>query len=181
MQGLISMPPQASGLVSRCTALFAVLACGTLTAAVAGEVPPAHGWAVNIYGFSYHFERDLARRIDADNEFNPGLGLRKALWKSESGRQRVHAEAGLYYDSGERWAKTADVTYQYRVFRNLWAGAGLFFFHTRTYNRGDPVLVPLPIVAYDFGWAELNLAYAPKWGELNQINTLGAFMTWKLN
>jgi hypothetical protein len=168
-------------VTARWAALFAVLACGTAMAAGAAEAPQPDGWAVNVYGFSYHFERDLARRIDADNEFNPGLGLRTALWKSKSGRQRVQAEAGVYYDSGERWAKTADVTYQYRVFRNFWAGAGLFFFHTRTYNRGDPVLVPLPIVAYDLGWAELNLAYAPKWGELNQINTLGAFLTWKLN
>ena len=165
--------------MSRCAALV-VLAFGA-AAAMAGEGPKPYGWAVNIYGISYHFERDVARSIDADNEFNPGLGLRKGLWKSESGKHRVHAEAGVYYDSGERWAKTADVTYQYQFLPNFWAGAGLFFFHTRTYNGGDPVLVPLPIVAYDFGRAELNLGYAPKWGELNRINTLAAFLTWRLN
>ena len=93
----------------------------------------------------------------------------------------MHAEAGVYYDSGERWAKTADVTYQYQFLPNFWAGAGLFFFHTRTYNGDDPVLVPLPIVAYDFGPAELNVGYAPKWGELNRINTLAAFLTWRLH
>ncbi len=89
-------------------------------------------------------------------------------------------EAGLYYDSGERWAKTADVTYQYELFNGLRAGIGLFFLHTRTYNRGDPVLAPLPVVSYDFGPAELNIVYAPRWGQLNDINTLGAFMSWKL-
>ncbi|MES2561653.1 MAG: hypothetical protein V4637_02905, partial [Pseudomonadota bacterium] len=108
----------------------------------------------------------------------PGLGLRKRLWTS--GRQRVYMEAGLYYDSGERWAKTADVTYQYELFNGLRAGIGLFFLHTRTYNRGDPVLAPLPVVSYDFGPAELNIVYAPRWGQLNDINTLGAFMSWKL-
>lgn len=167
-------------LVDRCAVVFSALACSISMAATAAETARPDGWGLNVYGFSYHFERDYARRIDADNEFNPGLGIRKGLWKSPSGNQRVHGEAGVYYDSGERWAKTADVTYQYQLFRNFWAGAGLFFFHTRTYNRGDPVLAPLPVLAYDFGWAELNLAYAPKWGELNRINTLGAFLTWKL-
>jgi hypothetical protein len=154
--------------------------CGS-AAAVAGEGSRPEGWGINIYGLSYHFERDVARRIDADNEFNPGVGVRKDLWKSTSGNQRMHAEAGIYYDSGERWAKTADLTYQYRLFGGLWAGAGLYFFYTPTYNRGDPVLVPLPVVSYDFGRVELNLGYAPRWGELNRINTLGAFLTWKLN
>jgi hypothetical protein len=139
---------------------------------------PAEGWAVNVYGASYHFERERAREINADNEFNPGVGLRKGLWKS--GRQRVYAEAGIYYDSGERWAKTADVTYQYELFDRFRAGVGLFYLHTRTYNRGDPVIAPLPVISYDFGPAELNVVYAPRWGSLNDINTLGAFVSWRL-
>lgn len=142
------------------------------------QTEPAEGWAVNLYGASYHFERERARQIDADNEFNPGLGLRKGLWKS--GRQRVYAEVGLYYDSGERWAKTADVTYQYELFDGFRAGVGVFYLHTRTYNRGDPVIAPLPVISYDFGPAELNLVYAPRVGRLNDINTLGAFVSWKL-
>jgi hypothetical protein len=136
------------------------------------------GWAVNLYGLSYHFERGRAREIDADNEINPGVGVRKGLWKS--GPHRVYAEAGVYYDSGKRWAKTADVTYQYELVRNLRLGAGLFFFHTGTYNGGDPVLAPLPVVSYDFGQVELNVAYAPKWRNLNDINTLGFWLTWKI-
>lgn len=159
---------------------YPIILCSALACALPATVraEPADGWAVNIYGLSYHFERREARRIDADNEVNPGLGIRKGLWKS--GPHRVYAEAGIYYDSGERWAKTADITYQYEVLPNFRAGAGLFFFHTRTYNRGDPVLVPLPLISYDFGPAEVNVAYAPKWGELNSINTLGFFLTWKL-
>ena len=158
--------------------LLIAIAFGVPCVAHTAQPAQAEGWGINIYGASYHFERDLARRIDADNEFNPGLGVRKGLWKQ--GAHRVYAEAGFYYDSGERWAKTADVTYQYELLRNFRLGAGLFFLHTRTYNRGDPVLVPLPVVSYDFGPAELNVVYAPRWGELNGINTLGAFLTWKL-
>jgi hypothetical protein len=159
--------------------LVTAMSFGLPFAAYAAEPAQADGWGINIYGASYHFERDVARRINADNEFNPGLGVRKGLWKR--GAHRVYGEAGMYYDSGEHWAKTADVTYQYEVLRNLRAGAGLFFFHTPTYNRGKSVLVPLPVVSYDFGRVELNMAYAPKWGELNSINTLGFYLTVKLN
>jgi hypothetical protein len=158
-----------------CVGIVFLLACVVPQHAQAEE---ADGWAVNLYGLSYHFERGRAREIDADNELNPGVGVRKGLWKS--GSHRVYAEAGLYYDSGRRWAKTADVTYQYELVRNLRAGAGLFFFHTRTYNGGDPVLAPLPVVSYDFGPVELNVAYAPKWRNLNDINTLGFWLTWKI-
>ena len=162
-------------VVRFCSAAISMVLSYGVTAA---QIDAPDGWAVNLYGSSYHFERERARQINADNEFNPGLGLRKGLWAS--GRQRVYAEAGVYYDSGERWAKTADVTYQYELFNRLRAGIGIFFLHTRTYNRGDPVLAPLPVVSYDFGPAELNLVYAPRWGQLNDINTLGAFVSWKL-
>ena len=148
------------------------------TVSLAAQSEPPEGWAVNIYGASYHFEREHARSIDADNEFNPGLGIRKGLWKS--GRQRVYAEAGLYYDSGERWAKTADITYQYELFDRFRAGVGLFFLHTPTYNDGDAFVAPLPVVSYDFGPVELNVAYAPRVQNVNDINTLGFFVTWKL-
>jgi hypothetical protein len=154
-----------------------VLVLASLVALTARAEEP-EGWAVNTYGLSYHFERSRAHEIDSDNEFNPGIGARKGLWKS--GPHRVYAEAGLYYDSGRRWAKTADITYQYELVRNFRAGAGLFFFHTRTYNGGDPVLAPLPVLSYDFGPVELNMAYAPKWRELNEINTLGFWLSWKI-
>jgi hypothetical protein len=160
---------------ARCAAGFLIAITCSLAHGAQSEAPD--GWAVNIYGASYHFERERARRIDADNEFNPGLGIRKGLWKS--GRQRVYAEAGLYYDSGERWAKTADITYQYELFDRFRAGVGLFFFHTRTYNDGDAFVAPLPVISYDFGPAELNVAYAPRVRNVNDINTLGFFLTWK--
>ena len=160
------------------SARFCFLALTLITTNAARAAQPPDGWAVNIYGASYHFERERARRIDVDNELNPGLGVRKGLWRSD--RHRVYAEAGLYYDSGERWAKTADITYQYELFTNVRAGVGLFYLQTRTYNGGDPVVAPLPVVSYDFGPAELNMVYAPRWGSLNDINTLGFFLTWKI-
>ena len=31
---------------------------------------------INLYGASYHFDRDKAKEIGLTNEFNPGLGVR---------------------------------------------------------------------------------------------------------
>jgi hypothetical protein len=36
------------------------------------------------------------------------------------------------------------------------------------------------VLSYDFGPVELNMAYAPKWRELNEINTLGFWLSWKI-
>jgi hypothetical protein len=161
--------------VQPCVGIFFLIACVVPYYAQAEE---PDGWAVNVYGLSYHVERGRAREIDADNELNPGVGIRKGLWND--GNHRVYVEGGIYYDSGRRWAKTADITYQYQLLKNLRAGAGVFFFYTPTYNRGDPVLAPLPVVSYDFGPVELNVAYAPKWRNLNDINTLGFWLSWKI-
>jgi len=38
---------------------------------------------VNIYGLSYHFDRERAHRSGLDNEVNPGLGLRYRVLRSE--------------------------------------------------------------------------------------------------
>lgn len=46
------------------------LPCAALAQPGEGEL------GVNLYGFSYHFERERARELGLDNEINPGLGLR---------------------------------------------------------------------------------------------------------
>jgi hypothetical protein len=36
----------------------------------------AQGWAVNVYGLSYHPDREAAREAGVTEEVNPGLALR---------------------------------------------------------------------------------------------------------
>ncbi len=134
-------------------------------------------WSANIYGLAYHFERAEAKRIGASNEVNPGLGIRRELYTQ--GAHHIYGEAGIYYDSGRRWAKTADVTWQYELIGGLRGGIGAFFFYTPTYNRGKAFVAPVPVMSYDFGPAVLSVAYAPKYQDKNVINTLGAFVSWR--
>ena len=51
--------------------LFCLL---TLPATAFGE-----GWALNVYGLSYHPDREAARAAEVNNEFNPGLALRYGM------------------------------------------------------------------------------------------------------
>ena len=45
---------------------------------------------VNIFGASYHFERDKAKELGLTNDVNPGLGLR---WRESFD---VFADVGVY-------------------------------------------------------------------------------------
>ena len=54
-----------------------------LLAACAGPCTAQGRLGVNVYGLSYHVEREEAHQSGNDNEFNPGLGLR---WRTPGER-----------------------------------------------------------------------------------------------
>ncbi|HUQ74115.1 MAG TPA: hypothetical protein VM183_05255, partial [Burkholderiales bacterium] len=58
---------------------------------------------INLYGGSYHFDRDKARAIGLTNERNPGLGLRWRQPRSET--LDLFADVGVYDDSARNTAK----------------------------------------------------------------------------
>jgi len=128
---------------------------------------------VNVYGASYHFDRDKAKEIGVDNEFNPGLGVR---WRKVEDRWDWFADAGFYRDSGRNTAKLAGVgaLWHFGQFR---LGGALALLQSDTYNRGDAFIAPLPVAAYDFRRVTLNMVYMPKVHEVNDINTLGFWAT----
>jgi hypothetical protein len=140
---------------------------------------PACGWTgelgVNVYGLSYHFERDRARALRTDNELNPGLGLRYRF--AESGRTEWFADAGAYRDSGRNTAVLAAVGGYWKATPGLRLGAALVVFDSETYNRGRAFVAPIPVAAYHWRSVTVNLAYLPKWDTLNEINTLGFWVT----
>jgi len=136
-------------------------------------------WGLNVYGLSYHFDRDKAKRLGVDNEVNPGLGLRyrmdlNADWQG-------FLDAGAYRDSGRNTAVYAGGGALYRATERLRLGGALALFHSNTYNNGDPFIAPLPIMAYDFDRVTFNLVYLPKIRDFNHINTLGFWLTVWLN
>ncbi|HSF47127.1 MAG TPA: hypothetical protein VLA73_02055, partial [Burkholderiales bacterium] len=59
-------------LLLSCLAAAATAVCTS----TAQGAPQADQLGINVYGLSYHFDRDRARELDVDNELNPGLGLR---------------------------------------------------------------------------------------------------------
>lgn len=67
-----------------------LLAVASLAAAAA----QASDWSINVYGLSYHWDRDLAEQNDWDNEFNPGLGFRY--------RMGIWLKADAIIDAGAR-------------------------------------------------------------------------------
>jgi hypothetical protein len=148
-----------------------------LTAALMLFMPAAAmgaGWAVSIFGLSYHPDREAARAERLDNEVNPGLAMRYE-WPST-----VFAEAGGYRDSGRSVAKFAGVGYQWR-FGNLRAGGALAVLHSRSYNKNRAFVTPIPIVSYDFGTVMLNTVYAPKVTDLNEIAAFGFYLTFPIH
>ncbi len=136
--------------------------------AAAGEL------GVNVYGLSYHFEREEAKERGLDNEVNPGLGLRYRIprqdfdWFVDGGMHRDSARnTAVYAGGGAFWKPT----------QRLRLGGALALFQSDTYNDGDPFIAPVPLVAYEWRPATITMAYFPKIEGVNEIHTLGFWLT----
>jgi len=145
------------------------------------QVPPADSSInldaldLNVYGLSYHVDREAADRLHLDNEVNPGLGLHYELANDERGITFV--EVGMYYDSGRNWAKLAALGYQFKFGKHWRIGGGLAIMDSRTYNGGDPFICVAPLITYDIGRIKLNAVYFPKVEPYNEVNTLGFYFS----
>lgn len=129
---------------------------------------------VNLYGLSYHFERERAEELGLDNEVNPGLGLRYRI-----PRQGFDwfLDAGAYRDSARNTAVLAGAGAFWKPTERLRLGGALALIHSDTYNGGDPFIAPIPIAAYEWSALTLNLAYFPKVSGVNDVNTLAFWLT----
>jgi hypothetical protein len=132
-------------------------------------------WGLNLYGLSYHFDRDTARSIGADNEINPGLGVRYR--RPINASFDFFADAGAYKDSGRNTALLAGAGAFWRASNTLRLGGALVALQSDTYNRGDAFIAPLPVAALDFDRVTVNMVYMPKVSRFNAINTLGFWAT----
>jgi hypothetical protein len=150
--------------------LLPVLVCfGT---ACAGEE-----LSLNIYGLSYHPDRDGSRRSNVDNELNLGLGLTYEFHNDDRGVGFF--EAGFYRDSGRNWAKVAGPGYQLKLGERWRLGAALFVLDSRTYNNGRVFVAPIPLLTYDLGAARINAIYAPRM-QANKFAVFGLYLSMPL-
>jgi hypothetical protein len=130
---------------------------------------------VNLYGLSYHLDRERAREIGVDNEINPGLGVRYRVPHSE--RLQWIFDAGAYRDSGRNTALLAGAGALWRVSPGWRLGGALVVLDSDTYNEGKTFVAPVPLAAYEFRAAALNFVYLPKVSDLNEVATLGFWAT----
>jgi len=129
---------------------------------------------INLYGLSYHFDRDKARELHYDNWLNYGLGAR---YRVPGESIDWFFDAGAYHDSGRNTAVLAGAGGYWHATERVRLGAALAFFRSKTYNGGRGFVTPLPIAGYEWRAATLNMSYQPKVRNINNINTLGFWLT----
>lgn len=159
--------------LSRAIALIALVLIIVLSAGYAYAQGGEAG--VNLYGLSYHLERDRAKELGYDNEINPGIGLRYRF----PGGQDLDwfGDGGAYRDSGRSTAVYAGGGILWKLTENLRLGGALTFFYSDSYNHGDPFIAPIPLLVYDWRAVSFNIAYFPKISGFNDLNTLGFWLT----
>ena len=134
---------------------------------------PAHAdVGINLYGLSYHFDRDKARDKGLTHEVNPGLGVR---WRSSD--SIFFADAGFYRDSAAHTAKLAGGGALWHAGEHLRLGGAAVLLKSETYNFGKAFIAPVPLAAWDTRRATFNLVYFPKWRDVNPTNQVGAWIT----
>jgi hypothetical protein len=131
--------------------------------------------SLQVYGFSYHPDREGTRNAGLDNEFNPGLGLKYVV--HDDARGSAFVEVGFYRDSGSNAAKLAGAGYQYKLGPRWRLGGALVALQSETYNRGNLFIAPLPIVSYDFGRVALNATYVPAYRDYNEFAVFGFYFS----
>jgi hypothetical protein len=130
---------------------------------------------LNLYGASYHFDRDKAKELGLTHEFNPGLGLR---WRqAHSADWDLFADAGFYRDSKANTALLAGGGGLWHASERIRLGGGLVLLKSDTYNDGKAFIAPAPVAAYEWRRVTFNVVYFPKWRDVNRTNQLGFWLT----
>lgn len=156
-------------------------ASNNATAISSKPVDPPDSWFnldaldLNVYGFSYHPDREAVHRLHLDNEVNPGLGLHYEF--SDTKRGTTFAEIGAYKDSGSNLAKLVALGYQYKFAKRWRIGGALAVVHSATYNEGVTFLAMIPLITYDMGRVKLNAIYLPKLGHYNEVDAFAFYIS----
>jgi hypothetical protein len=130
---------------------------------------------INVYGLSYHPDRETVHREHLDNQVNPGLALHYELVNDKRGI--TFTELGAYYDSGRNWAKFAALGYQFKFGEHWRIGGALAAMDSKTYNDGVGFVAMIPLITYDMGRVKLNAVYMPKFGNYNEVAAYGFYIS----
>lgn len=111
---------------------------------------------VNLYGLSYHSNRNEARDF---NEVNRGIGVRQDFRSTKKGI--IFAEAGVYNDSLDTWAKYGGIGYQFKIGETLRAGILLGIAHSPSYNDGEAFVAPVPVISLELDRVKIHTTFIP--------------------
>lgn len=130
---------------------------------------------LQVFGLSYHPDREGTRDKHLNNEINIGLGVTHRYHNDARGVATL--EAGFYNDSGNNWAHFAGTSYQFKFGQYWKLGADLLLIKSLTYNYGHAFVAPIPRITYDFGPAKLNAIYIPKVPDVNLFAVFAIYLT----
>jgi hypothetical protein len=134
---------------------------------------------IDLFGASYHFDRDKAKQLGLTHEFNPGLGVR---WRHEYDENwDLFADTGFYRDSKANTAGLLGGGGLWHATDHLRLGGGFVALKSPTYNRNAAFIAPAPVVAYEGRRVTLNMVYFAKWRTVNLTNQVGFWLTFWLN
>ena len=134
---------------------------------------------INLYGASYHFDRDKAKQMGLTHEFNPGLGLR---WRRPASQSWDYfADAGFYRDSKANAAALFGGGGLWHATEHVRLGGALVLLKSDTYNHNKAFVAPLPVAAYEGRRMTFNVVYMPKWQDINRTNQVGFWLTYWLD
>jgi len=149
-----------------------------LLALCAAPMARADDWGIDVFGASYHFDRDKAKELGLTHEFNPGFGVR---WRRQANaRWDYFADAGFYSDSKANIAGLFGGGGLWHATDHLRLGGGLVLLKSPTYNGNAAFIAPAPVVAYEGRRVTLNMVYFPKWRDVNKTSEVGFWLTFWL-
>ena len=132
---------------------------------------------LNLYGFSHHWDRAEAQRLNTTHEVNPGLGLRYELAPHEW-CATPFTEGGIYRDSGAHTSYYAALGCKgLKLSDNIRLGAGLALMQSKTYNHGTAFIAPVPLLTWQISQVTLNFIQYPRIKSLGIIDTTGLFVS----
>lgn len=138
------------------------------TMITAGEI------GINVYGLSYHpNQKDSSGKTL--NELNPGLGMNYIFY--EKPRNIFQFDAGIFKNSGRETAKYIGAAYRYKFGRGFSGGAEFVYFHSATYNNGDPTFGVFPMASYRRNPFTFTLLYLPRYRNINRNTAFGLYGT----
>ncbi len=150
------------------------IACAVAVLLLLPAITLAGEWGINIHGLSYHPDKTDSEGNKLHG-FNPGIGLNYAF--RDSGHWVLLTEGGIFSNSSQKAAEYVSLSARLKLYRGLSIGPELGVIHSSSYNMGDPILAPLPVVSFRYHRLAVSAIYFPRYKNVNRNASISAFAT----